>query len=172
MWLSDRKNSILLNGPTRRQFLLGLGALPMSACGFEPALGPKGSLGAFQNRIRVADPNDRNEFTLKSALEDRFGRGQDFDLTYRIETDTSDIGITPERVLTGPPIVGSVDFTLKDTATGAVLLSDTVSGFTSFGTTGTTASTAFANEAALDRLMVILAEHMIRRLALMQKVPK
>ena len=171
MWLSNQNPNDDAKRPTRRLVLLGIGALPLVGCGFEPALGTDGTLGTLRNRIRLDDPNDRNAFTLKSAFEDRIGSGSDFGLSYQITTKLRDIGITPERVITGQQIEGSVAFTLTDLSTGANLISDTVTGFTSFGTTGTTASTAFANEAAIDRLMIILAEQMIRRLALIQRIP-
>ena len=171
MWLSDRNIPYRALRPTRRAVVFGLTGISLVGCGFEPALGTNGTLGAFQSRIRFDDPVDRNGFTLKTALEDRIGQGKDFGLSYQIETNVLDIGITPDRVITGQQIEGTVSFELVNIATGRVILSDKVEGFTSFGTTGTTASTAFANEAALDRLMIILSEKIIRRLSILPRVP-
>ena len=86
-------------------------------------------------------------------------------MTYSIRTETSGIGITPDQVITRQQIAGFVDFALIDRATGVQILEGTESAFTSYGTTGTTASTAFAEEAAYDRLMIILADRIARRLA-------
>jgi len=160
MWLSDR-----------RKFLATLAALPLTGCGFTPLYAPGGTLKALQDRIHVADPKTRNDFQLKADLEDRLGAGNDFELTYEIDIDESDAGITPDQVITRREIVGSVTFTLTDVATGAVLMTGKVPGYTSYGTTSTTASTAFARTAAFDRLMVIFADGIVTRLATMTRVP-
>ncbi len=145
--------------------------LPLGTCGFEPAFAPGGSLALLRDRVQVGDPDNRTEFVLKGELEKRLGQGSDFELNYDIITTLSDVGITADQVITRRQIDGAVDIVLTDRATGAVLLSATLTAFTSYGTTGTTASTAFAQEAAYDRLMVILADRIASRLATLQKVP-
>lgn len=160
MWLSDR-----------RKVLIFLTALPLGACGFTPLYAPGGTLRELRDRIRVADPHTRNDFTLKSELESRLGMGGDFDLDYRIELDESDAGITPDQVITRRQIDGTVRFVLTDRATGAVLMDREVEASTSYGTTSTTASTDFARTAALDRLMVIIADRIVAQLATLTVVP-
>jgi len=160
MWLSDR-----------RKVLICLTALPLGACGFTPLYAPGGTLRDLRDRIRVADPNTRNDFTLKSELETRLGQGSDFDLSYSIDTTESDAGITPDQVITRRRIDGSVRFALTDRATGAVLIQRVVEASTSYGTTGTTASTAFARTAAFERLMVIFADRIVAQLATLPAVP-
>ena len=150
---------------------MGAAALPLAACGFEPVYAPGGSLDRLRNRIRFAEPNTRNDFKLRSELQSRLGNGTDFDLSYLISTQESDVGITPDQVITRQQITGQVDITLTDQATGAVLEKATLSAITSYGTTDTTASTAFAREAAFDRLMVMLADRIVSRLALLSSVP-
>ena len=142
----------------------------VGACGFSPALGPGGALAVLRGRVRVADPNTRNEFALRDHLARGLGgaAGPVFDLGYRLSTSERNAGITPDQVITRRQIDGQVNYVLTDQASGAVLAKGTVSGFTSYGTTGTTASTALAREDALLRLMVILADQIITRLAAVQ----
>jgi len=160
MWLSDR-----------RKVLIFLTALPLAACGFTPLYAPGGTLRRLHDRIRVADPDTRNDFTLKSELEKRLGQGNDFDLSYRIKLVEADAGITPDQVITRRRIDGTVTFALTDTATGAVLMEREIKASTSYGTTATTASTAFARTAAFDRLMVIFADRIVALLATLPQVP-
>lgn len=171
MWWSEPA-TVVPGPPARRAVLLGLSTLGLAACGFTPALGPAGALTGLHDRVRLSEPQDRNGFFLNAALEDRLGSGNDFDLITRIETRAADVGITPDRVITREQIDGTVDITLRDRATDAILLKDRVSAFTSYGTTGTTASTAFARQAAYERLMVMLADRILDRLAALPSVPR
>lgn len=169
MW-SSRTNPP--NGrPGRRAVLFGLAAAPLAACGFQPLYAPGGALAKLRNRITYADPNTRDEFTLRTELQNRIGSGSDFRLTYVIRTDEADVGITPDQVITRIRITGSVEFVLRDIATDAVIDKATVEAVTSYGTTDTTASTAFARDAAFDRLMVMLVDQMIARLAINPAIP-
>ena len=83
MWLSDR-----------RTFLTLAAALPLAACGFAPALAPGGGLAGLRDRVRVADPQTRNDFAMKVRLEERLGLPDrhDFDLVVRVQIDESDAG--------------------------------------------------------------------------------
>jgi len=161
MWLSDRRKTLAM-----------LLCLPLAGCGFTPLYAPGGTLNELQGRVRMADPKTRNDFVLKGDLEDRLGSGSDFDLGWTMKLNESDAGITPDQVITRRMISGSLTFTLTDVATGAVLMTGTVPGNTSYGTTSTTASTAFARTAAFDRLMVIFADEIVTRLAMLKTVPR
>lgn len=161
MWLSDR-----------RKFLLLTISLPLAGCGYTPLYAPGGSLGELQDRVRMADPRTREDFQLKADLENRLGEGSDFDLSWKLSITETDAGITPDQVITRREIIGSAEFTLTDGATGAVLMTGKIPGTTSYGTTATTASTAFARTAAYDRLMVIFADGIVTRLATLKKVPR
>lgn len=161
MWLSDRQKLSV----NRRRFITLAAALPVAACGFEPVLAPGGSLARLRNRIRIADPKDRNEFILKSELETRLGRGSEFDLSYTLTTSETGVGITPDQVITRQQVNGSLEFSLTDSGSDEELFKGTLASFTSYGTTDTTATTTFAREAAYERLMVIFADQIVSRLA-------
>ena len=135
-------------------------------------MAPGQSLAQLSSRVRVAEPNDRNEFNLATRLRDRLTPGgNDFDLRYSLKVVGADAGITPDQVITKRQIDGSVVYTLVDSATGATIATGTVESFTTYGTTGTTASTAFARTAAFERLMTILADKIVTRLAALEQVP-
>ena len=105
MWLS--------NPPSRRNITAGfLALLMLGACGFEPVLAPGGSLETVWGKVSIAPPNTRADFALRSQLADRLGGadGIEFKLTYNIATSESDVGITPDQVITRRQIDGRADF--------------------------------------------------------------
>ena len=171
MWSSEAKPNIESMCVSRRSVLVGLTAFSLSACGFEPVLAPGGSLAGLGNRIEFSKPDSRDGFTLRNELEARIGSGSDYLLTTNISSTQEDVGITADQVITRQQIRGRVDFTLVDRRSGATIIQDSVDGFTSYGTTDTTAATAFARRAAYDRLMVIFADKIIARLALIPALP-
>jgi LPS-assembly lipoprotein len=142
--------------------------LALSACGFEPVLAPGGSLDAVWGKVSIAPPNTRADFALRSHLGQRLGGddGGTYRLTYHVSTSENDAGITPDQVITRRQIKGRASYALADLASGAVLISGDVEGFTSYGTTGTTASTSFARKDAIARLMVILADQIVTQLSI------
>lgn len=156
-----------MSSSDRRFVLIGLAALAgLSACGYQPVYGTGGTAQALRGRIRVADPADRNGFTLLGRLEDRLGQPQAprYDLTYRITTSEEELGITPAQETTRYNVLGRVDFTLTDRQGGQVVLTGSVNSFTGYSATGTTVSTRVAQRDAHERLMVILADQIVTRL--------
>ena len=150
----------------RRLVIAGLPAL--AACGFEPALAPGGAQDALRGRVDISAPQDRVEFALHSELEKRLGRSAapTFRLSYRLNLEEDGAGITPDQQITRINVVGRIAYVLRDIDTDAVLVQNSVQSFTSFATTGTTASTVFARNDANERLMAILAEMIVSDLTL------
>jgi len=155
-----------MSSSDRRLFLLGLAALPLAGCGFQPAYGTGGVAEKLRGRVLVDAPDDRNGFTLVSRLEDRLGRAQApaYRLSCAIETDTDELAITTAQEITRYNVIGRVAYTLTDAGSGAVLTQGTVDSFTGYSATGTTVSTLVAERDAYERLMIILADQIVTRL--------
>ncbi len=149
----------------RRTLLTLIAALPLAACGFAPAYGPKGPARALLGQVRLAAPTDKNEFDLVERLEERLGRTSTgrYSLSYTITTTASGLAVTPTDDVTRFNIDGRVTYRLLETG-GEKALAGEVTAFTSYSTSGTTVSTVAAREDAFQRLMVILADQIVTRL--------
>ena len=155
-----------MSSSDRRLFLLGLAALPLAGCGFEPAYGTGGVAEKLRGRVLVDAPDDRDGFTLVSRLEERLGRAQApaYRLSYAIETEKDDLAITTAQEITRYHVVGRVSYSLTEAGSGTVLAQGRVDSFTGYSATGTTVSTLAAERDAYERLMIILADQIVTRL--------
>ncbi|MEM6637003.1 MAG: LPS assembly lipoprotein LptE [Pseudomonadota bacterium] len=138
----------------------------MSACGFEPSLAPGGAQAALAGRVLVAKPNDAREFIFVDELERILGPTDvpEYELQYVLSVRLSNAGITPDNVITRGEVNGRVAYRLIDGGTGLELTRGAVTAFTGYGTTGTTASTEFAREDAVQRALTILARDLVAEL--------
>ncbi|WP_253913435.1 LPS assembly lipoprotein LptE [Pseudoruegeria sp. HB172150] len=151
----------------RRNFLaLGTASLALAACGFTPVYGPSGQAHGLRGQIFVADPADRNGFVFVAHLEDRLGQPQagPYLLEYRIQTSRTGLGVTTTGATTRYNVLGRVDYTIKDRATGAIIRTGKVENFTGYSATGSIVGTVSATEDASERLMVILADQLVTEL--------
>lgn len=155
MWLSDR-----------RSLLAALLTAPLAACGFTPAYAPGGAADTLQDRFAIAAPDDRNAFDLVERLEERLGRGDAATRALSHDIDVRQVGVavSPTNAITRFNVIGSVTFSVTDTADGTVLTRGKVSNFTAYSATGTTVSTRAAEIDALRRLMRILADQIVAQL--------
>jgi LPS-assembly lipoprotein len=130
-----------MSSSDRRLFLLsGLAAL--AGCGFAPAYAPGGGGAALMGRIEIAPPDTRAGFLLTQELEGRLGRPTD-----------------------ARYVLGRVDYTVQDRQTDAVVTRGTVENFTGYSTFDTPVATQAAERDAEARLMTMLADQLLTRLA-------
>lgn len=150
----------------RRQFLLGLAALPLAACGFTPAYGPDGGASALRGRIEVQTPQSKPDFDFASRIIARMGDTADaaYDLGYSISASRQSGGVTAANVTTRYTLQGSANWTLTERASGARVAGGTVRAFSSWSTTGTTVAGLAAEDDAYRRLSIMLADQVILRL--------
>ena len=155
-----------MSSSDRRKFLTLLIAAPLGACGFTPVYAPGGAGLALRGRVLVAAPDTRLGFVLVSRLEERLGRpgAADFALDYTLETSETGLAITGANDITRINITGTASFTLTDLTTNEQVITDSVSTFAAYSTTGTSVATASAERDAEDRLMTALADQMVSRL--------
>jgi LPS-assembly lipoprotein len=153
MWLSDRRAVIF-------------GALALAGCGFTPAYGPGGGAAELRGRIALAPPGDKLTFDLRARLEDRLGVAEAplYRLDYVISLQNTGVAITPDGSVTRYNMTGRVAWKLVEPSGGAVRLEGSAQSFTSYSATGSTVAGLAAEEDALARLMVILADQIVTRL--------
>ncbi len=156
----------------RRLFLRRLtGALlagsVLTACGFTPAYAPTGAANRLQNSVLVDPPKNRAGFLLVREIEERLGRAgtERYGLSHSISLEEDDVAITEEDVTTRFNILGEIEYALRDLDSGAVLQSGTVESFTSYSASGSTVATQSAQRDAEERLIVILSDQILIRLA-------
>jgi LPS-assembly lipoprotein len=153
MWLSER-----------RAFILG--ALALAGCGFTPAYAPGGAGAALRGQVRADDPTDSLGFAFVGALEERLGRPQSarYALSYNIVTSERGaariVGVGETRIA----LLGSIDYSLTESATGEIIASGSLRNVTNYSTTANQLATQRASEDAQERLMRILADQVATRL--------
>jgi len=148
-----------------RRFVLFFGAA-LAGCGFTPAYGPSGAATRLLNTILVDEPDTRPAYLLTREIEEKLGRGSPgrYGLSYSIVLDEEPIAISSDNITTRFNLLGSVSYTLRDLSDGTVLVSGRADSFTGYSASGTTVSAQAAERDAEARLMVILADQIIRRL--------
>jgi LPS-assembly lipoprotein len=154
MWSSDR-----------RTVFLGFAAL--AGCGYQPVNAPGGAAaGLRQGQIEVRAPTLDDEYTLAERLEQRLGAGRSprFRLDYTLAVEEVPVGITPNQETTRYNVIGRIDWSVTDTATGTVATSGGFESFSSYAATGSAVSGLTAQEDAHKRLMVLMADQIVIRL--------
>ena len=148
----------------RRAVLLGLGAL--SGCGFEPVFAPGGASEKLRNAVLVDEPTDRASFALVEQLERRLGRPTSpaYRLTVALVTEEEGLAVTGSNDITRYNIVGKAAFTMRNIATGDVVIRDRVDTFTAYSASEQPVATLSAERDARERLTVALADKIVSRL--------
>lgn len=147
----------------RRALLALLGALPLAACGFEPAFGPKGAASGLMGQVAFIEPRSRDAFDLVGRLQERLGRATNprWRLGFKMTLSQEGLGITSDNVTTRYDLLGKVDWTMTDLATDKVVASGSTESFTAYSASGTVVSTATSERDAHQRLMRILADQIV-----------
>lgn len=155
-----------MSSSDRRTLLALLAVLPLAACGFAPAYGPRGAARSLLNRVRVDDPTDRDMFDLVARLEERLGRTREpaFLLSYQISTRQQGQAIAADNSITRYQLFGTVTYGLKDAATGETVAEGRAEGFTAYSAVGTRVESEASRADARVRLMRILADRVVTEL--------
>ena len=148
----------------RRSMLLA--PLALAACGFQPVYGPGGSGAALQNRVLVDEPDGRYGYFLTREIEGRLGRAVTpaYGLALTIATTEERLATDLKGYTRRFNLLATVDYALRDLATGQIVTSGKVENFTGYSATGTTVATLAGEQDAQVRLMTILAEQIVTRL--------
>lgn len=149
-----------------KRLLVLLAPLVLVACGFSPVYAPGGSGAALQNRVLVDPPGSQDSYILVRELEERLGRSSNpaYALSMVIVTSEARLAIDREGDTGRFNRLGSVDFSLRDLASGQVVSSGKVESFVGYSGTGTTVESLAGEQDAQVRLMNIMADKIVARL--------
>lgn len=147
----------------RRWFLAG--AVALTGCGFTPVYGPDAQSN-LRGQVLVQAPTTREEFELVRALELRLGQPNkaQYVLDYTLTITEEAVVVSQNQVQARFNVVGVLAYVLKSNA-GDPVANGTAKAFTSYSSTGSTVSTDQSQRDARDRLMVLLADQTLARLA-------
>jgi len=150
-----------------RRLLLLSGLAVLAGCGFAPVYGPGGGGDALMGQVRVTAPDTRAGFLLTREIETRLGRPETprYDLHPRIDLRREAIAIDRSNVAARFNLIGTLDYTLTDLEKDTVADRGTVTNFTGYSTFGTPVANEAAARDAEARLMQMLADQMLTRLA-------
>ena len=146
---------------SRRSLILSLAAL--SACGFTPVYGPASVL---RGAVQVGAPNSGNAFTLVRALEFRLGAVETprFRLEISVDLDEEGSVITPTQEIDRFTLTGRAQYRLT-TLNGDTVSAGEARAFSNYSASDTPMATRAARSDAEARLMEMLADQIVTRLA-------
>jgi LPS-assembly lipoprotein len=152
--------------------LLGLLALA-PGCALRPlyAGGASGVVAGTLESVQVAPiQGGRAGWLVRTALEDRLGRREDDTPRYRLEVELDDsitgFGIRSDDAVTRERRALRARYRLVDAARGTVLLDATTGSDAGVDVVSSEYATVAAEQTALERLSVVIADQIVARLAL------
>jgi len=147
-------------------------ALALSGCTLRPLYGG-GSTGAVAQALRgvaVAPIPGRAGWLVRTALEDRLGNGPGASPVYRLEIELDDditgFGIRSDNAVTRERRTLRARYRLVDAGRGTVLLDATAGSDAGVDVVSSEYATVAAEQTALERLSVEVAEQIVSRIAL------
>ena len=145
----------------RRSLLLSLAAL--SACGFTPVYGPASVL---RGTVQIGAPDSANAFTLVRALEFRLGPAETPRYALEVSVDIDEEGsvITPTQEIDRFTLTGDARYRLV-ALDGDTIASGSTRAFSAYSASDTPMATRAARSDAEARLMEMLADQIVTRLA-------
>lgn len=157
-----------MSSSDRRTLLAGLAAAGLAAsCGFTPVYAPGGVGERLRNQIQAAAPTDPLGYYFVERFEERLGRSSDaapYQLNYSLNFQVDSLAVTPDNATYRYHLLGELNFSVVDRATGAVLTTGVERNFTGYSAIGTTVATRASQRDARQRLMFILADQVATRL--------
>ncbi len=171
---SRRKSSSWCRGVSsmslsnRRKFLTLLATpLALSACGFRPIYGEGSAAQAMHGQIALGQFSGLSGFQMREQLETRLGPAENanFQLDVDVTTDRRGLAITPDGAITRYNLHGEASYTVTQLG-GGVVYRDIVTAFTAYNATGSAYATRVAEQDALRRLSVTLADKIVTQMAI------
>lgn len=147
--------------------------LAAPGCALRPlyAGGASGPVATTLEAVQVAPiPGGRAGWLVRAALEDRLGRREDDAPRYRLEVELDDaitgFGIRSDDAVTRERRTLRARYRLIDAARGTVLLDATAGSDAGVDVVSSEYATVAAEQTALERLAVVIADQIVARLAL------
>jgi LPS-assembly lipoprotein len=147
-------------------------ALALSGCGLRPLYGggARGPVAQALQSVAVAPIPGRAGWLVRTALEDRFGGRGGGQPRYRLEVELEDriqsFGIRPDNSATRERRTLRARFRLVEAARGMVVLDATAGSDAGIDVVSSEYATVAAEQTALERLSVEVADQIVSRIAL------
>ncbi|HEV2815720.1 MAG TPA: LPS assembly lipoprotein LptE [Allosphingosinicella sp.] len=154
----------------RRAALLAV-LIALSGCTLRPlyAGGASGPVAQALRGVQVAPIQGRAGWLVRTALEDRLGNGH-FEPQYRLEVELNDditgFGIRSDNAVTRERRTLRARYRLVDARAGTVLLDATAGSDAGIDVVSSEYATVAAEQTALERLAVEIADQIVSRIAL------
>jgi LPS-assembly lipoprotein len=154
----------------KRAALFGL-LLALAGCSLRPlyAGGGAGPVAQALHGVQVAPIQGRAGWLVRTALEDRLGDGRG-DPVYRLEVELDDditgFGIRSDNAVTRERRTLRARYRLVDARVGTVLLDATAGSDAGIDVVSSEYATVAAEQTALERLSVEIADQIVSRIAL------
>jgi LPS-assembly lipoprotein len=155
-----------------RRVLLLLLAVAASGCTLRPLYsgGGSGAVAQALQSVQVAPIPGRAGWLLRTALQDRLGDAGGESPLYRLEVELDDritgFGIRADDSVTRERRTLRARYRLVDAARGTVLLDATAGSDAGVDVVSSEYATVAAEQTALERLSVELADQIVTRIAL------
>ncbi|MFN3676836.1 MAG: LPS assembly lipoprotein LptE [Sphingomonas pseudosanguinis] len=149
---------------------LGL-TLALSGCGLHPlyAGGSQGAVATALSGVEVAPIQGKAGWLMANALRDRLGNGQGGGARYRLDVKLDDqikgLGVRRDDSVTRERRVLRARYQLIDQTSNAVLVDSTAGSDAGIDVVRSEYATIAAENTALERLAVIVADEIVARLA-------
>jgi len=148
--------------------LLG-GSLTLSGCGFAPLYAQQGLTTNLSN-IAVDAPDTRTGYFVAQDLRNNLGADlsspKPFLLTIQMGEGHFSVGYRTDETSTRSEITSTVNYTLKDTRTGKVLLKDKFTETVTYDTSQSPLTGVVSQQDAERRLATAIAQRLQNDLAL------
>jgi len=149
-----------------------LSLLTLAACTLRPlyAGGSRGPVAQALHGVQVAPIDGRGGWLVRTALSDRLGGGPGAEVRYRLEVELDDditgFGIRSDNAVTRERRTLRARYRLVDAARGTVLLDATAGSDAGIDVVSSEYATVAAEQTALERLAVEIADQIVSRIAL------
>lgn len=147
-------------------------ALLLPGCGLRPlyAGGAQGHVAQALEAVDIAPIPGRAGWLVRTALEDRLGNGNGPPPRYRLEVELDDriygFGIRADNAVTRERRTLRARYRLVDAALGTVLVDASAGSDAGIDVVSSEYATVAAEQTALERLSLEIADQIVARLAL------
>jgi LPS-assembly lipoprotein len=146
-------------------------ALALPACGLRPlyAGGANGPVASSLGQVEITAIQGRAGWLMANALRDRLGDnggGPRYRLDVRLDDQITGLGIRRDDAVTRERRTVRARYQLVDLANGAVVLDATAGSDAGIDVVQSEYATIAAENTALERLSLIVADEIVARLAL------
>jgi len=147
-------------------------AVALAACGLRPLYsgGSRGPVAQALETVEVGPIAGRAGWLVRTALEDRLGNGGDAAARYRLDIELDDditgYGVRRDNAVTRERRTLRARYRLVDVERGEIVLDATAGSDAGVDVVSSEYATVAAEQTALERLSVELADQIVARIAL------